>query len=154
QIVALTTFKDQYEQNPPNSQENFVGIFDYTTLMLKERYRLPAFQPSSTPTIGRFIFTDLAGGKYFAIVQAESSSGLLNDFVVVPVDPSGGSVQTTPHSALTQIVGPPQSPPTSVLAVTLTLTPYPTRTQMVSNPTSIDLLDGAIRQYLEALYST
>jgi hypothetical protein len=62
-----------------------IQIFGYDYLTFKERIPLPHFIISGNGYAGRgrFVFYNSDGSKYFAVVQADGTSGLLYDYGVV-----------------------------------------------------------------------
>lgn len=70
-----------------NSQaDREVQLFNYDFLTFNSKVTLPYFVLSSTsafPGHGRFVFYNSAGTAYFVVIQADSSSGMLNDYGIV-----------------------------------------------------------------------
>lgn len=72
---------------PPNAanDDTALRIYDATYLALQQTVPLPRFGLGSAAYAahGRYAFFNNAGAKQFAVVQADPSSGLLNDFGIV-----------------------------------------------------------------------
>lgn len=73
-----------YPPNPAND-DTALRIYDATYLTLQQTVTLPKFGLGSAAYAahGRYAFFNNAGAKQFAVVQADPSSSLLNDFGIV-----------------------------------------------------------------------
>lgn len=90
-----------YFEKPSEDQ---LILYDYETLQKRETVPLPGFLVNNThyPGHSRFVFVNSSGTQYYLILQADESSGLLNDFGIVAADldlpeqsPTPGATATT-----------------------------------------------------------
>jgi hypothetical protein len=120
-----------------------VTLVGYQHLTLDRHVALPSFTVGSSnyPAHGRFVFANMTGTKFYTIVQAASSSGLLNDYGVVinPMTLPTPTPTSSPTATATSLPETPTSTPTSSPTATATSLPEtPTSTPEIptSSPTA------------------
>ena len=71
--------------NTQGDEDTQVQIYDYEFLAYERSFRLPQFNFNcrSYPAHGRFVFHNSDGSKYYVIMKADETSGMLYDFGVV-----------------------------------------------------------------------
>lgn len=122
------------------ASDTVVQIYNHLTLAFEGALPIPDFvlATGTYAAHARFVFFNAAGTQRFAIVQADASAGLRQDFGVVtfdttPVSPSPSPPTLTPaaapnpvtadgHLALTAVVVPGLNPVSTGLTVTANLT--------------------------------
>ncbi|MBI5207835.1 MAG: hypothetical protein HY934_08600 [Candidatus Firestonebacteria bacterium] len=68
-----------------NNQDTELQIYDYDFLSFEKSIKLPSFFAKNNFYLGhgKFVFFNSNGSKYFIVIQADESSGMLNDFGIV-----------------------------------------------------------------------
>ena len=80
--------------------DNEVHYYANDSLLYRGKIVLPAFaaEDKTSASRGRWLFFNAAGTKQSLVVQADSSSGIVNDYGLVTVDCTGATVSLTPST--------------------------------------------------------
>lgn len=85
---------------PGQPENDQIQTYSYEFLTFEQTVRVPEFRVGDRtfPGHARYVFFSQDGSRYMAVVQADQSSGMLNDFAVVTYD-ADRSPQPTPVAA-------------------------------------------------------
>ena len=81
--------------------DNEVHYYATDSLLYRGKVVLPAFvaENKTSTSLGRWLFFNAAGTKQYIVVQADSSSGIANDYGLVTIDCTGATVSLTPSTS-------------------------------------------------------
>lgn len=87
-LVIPAASTSSYPSNPDG--DTLLRVHDYQFLTLDRTIQLPTIPGQGSTTFkghGRFVFARSTGGAYYVVLQADATSGLLNDYAVGRMTP-------------------------------------------------------------------
>jgi hypothetical protein len=72
----------------PLRNDNQIHYYDHDSLLFRGMVMMPDFvaENKTSPSRGRWLFFNAAGTKQYVVVQADSTSGIVNDYGLVTID--------------------------------------------------------------------